>query len=193
MRRGRRAYTLLELLLVLTILVILAAVAYPSVDGMFRHVRLRAAADGVRAALIQARAHAMEEATPYRFAVVPGRSNYRVAPDSADYWSGGEAPPPADPNNPPLVLEDSLPRGIPFMLGDSGSAAATNSNAGSSGGNDQPDPSSYVPVAVFLPDGSASEDKVISLQLNGGMTMTVRLRGLTGAVHIQQERIGGGP
>jgi prepilin-type N-terminal cleavage/methylation domain-containing protein len=193
MRRARPAYTLLELMLVLTILVILAAVAYPSIDGMFRHVRLRAAADSVRAALIQARSHAMDEATPYRFAVVPGRGNYRVAPDTSDYWGGGEPPTPVDPNNPPLVLEDSLPRGIPFVVGDAGTAPSLSPGADANQSGGQPDPSSYVPVAVFLPDGSAQEDKTIALQLTGGMAMTVRLRGLTGAVSIQQQRNGGGP
>ena len=191
MRRTRRGYTLLELLLVLTILVILAAVAYPSIDGMFRHERLQAAADSVRAAMVQARAHAMEEARPYRFAVIPGRRNFRVAPDSPDYWSGGETPTPTDPNNLPLVLEDKLPRGVPFALGEAGTAAPPES--GASGDNDQADPSAYVPVAIFLPDGSASEDKVIALQVNGGLGMTIRLRALTGSVTVRQERRGGGP
>ena len=41
------------------------------------------------------------------------KGNFRVAPDGNEYWSGrGEVPTDADPDNPPLVLEDALPKGI---------------------------------------------------------------------------------
>ena len=56
MRSVRPGYTLLEIILVLAIIVILAAVAYPSVEGMYTGVRLRAGVDGLRGAMMQARA-----------------------------------------------------------------------------------------------------------------------------------------
>ncbi len=181
MHRARPAYTLLELFLVMALILMLGALAIPSVDAMYGNVRLRAASDQVRSVLLQARGHAMDEGRAYRFAVVPGRGNYRVAPDSVDYWAGGEAPPGLDPNNPPLVLEDTLPRGIPFVLGDSQVTAGRDTNAPSGG----VDPSSWVPVVTFLPDGTASDDKQITLQLSGNRPVVLRLRALTGGVTVQ--------
>jgi hypothetical protein len=169
------------MLLVLTLLVIFAALAYPSVDGMYSGVKLRAAADGVRGALMQARAHAIDETHSYRFAVVPGRSNYRVAPDSPDYWGGGEPPAPADPNNPPLVLEGELPRGIPFVLGDTGAAPPAAESQAASGAVD---PSSWVTVVTFLPTGEASADTEIALRARATRPLLVRVRGFTGTVNV---------
>ena len=175
MRRRRRGYTLLEMLLVLALLVILGALAYPSVDGMYGGVKLRAAADGVRGALMQARGHAIDETRSYRFAVVPGGGKYRVAPDSPDYWGGGDVPAPDDPNNPPLVLEGELPRGIPFVLGDTGGAAP-------SGGGDS---GSWASVVTFLPDGTASADTDIVLRTRANRPLVVHVRSFTGTVNVQ--------
>ena len=182
MRQRRRGYTLLEMLLVLALLVIFAALAYPSVDGMYSGVKLRAAADGVRGALMQARAHAIDETRSYRFAVVSGRGNYRVAPDSPAYWGGGDAPAPDDPNNPPLVLEGELPRGIPFVLGDPGAAPPGAAAPASSGGGDS---GSWATVVTFSPEGIASADAEIVLRAAGTRPLVVRVRSLTGIVNVQ--------
>jgi prepilin-type N-terminal cleavage/methylation domain-containing protein len=169
MRRGRRGYTLLEMLLVLALLVILAALAYPSVDGMYSGIRLRAGADNLRSALAQARAHAMDEGRSYRFAVLAGQGNYRVAPEGSAYWGGGASTGEADPDNPPLELEDKLPKGIVFTLDDLG--------GGGEGG--------WVPVVTFLPDGTATDDRQFTLRLPGCRPIIVRLRALTGMVTLE--------
>src|SRR5262252_3738325 len=91
---NRRAFTLLEMILVLTIVVILLSLAYPSFTSMQRQYRLEGAADAAKAGMASARAQAIEEGRPYRFAIVPGKGNFRVAPDSPAYWSGGQPPPP---------------------------------------------------------------------------------------------------
>lgn len=168
MRRVRPAYTLLELVLVLAILVMLGGLAYPSIQGAYGGVRLRAGADSLRSALALARAHAMDEGRTYRFAVMPGQGNYRVAPDSSDYWGNGDAPAPADASTPPMVLEDKLPKGIVFTLDEGG------------GGGE-----SWVPVVSLLPDGTASDDKQFTLRLPGCSPVIVRLRQLTGMASIR--------
>jgi prepilin-type N-terminal cleavage/methylation domain-containing protein len=178
--RRRPGYTLLEVMLVLAIIVILAAVAYPSVEGMYSGVRLRAAVDGLRGALMRARAHAMDETQPYRFAVAPGQGNYRVAPENAGYWGGGASPPPADPNNPPLVLEESLPKGIRFTLNGMGGGDSSAPPGGSDAGG-------WAQVVTFLPDGSATEDMQIAVQAPGTRPLVLRLRAMTGVVTVQQQ------
>jgi prepilin-type N-terminal cleavage/methylation domain-containing protein len=169
-RRRRPAFTLLELILVLALLVLLGALAYPSVEGAYAGIRLRAGADALRAALAGARSHAMDESRPYRFCVLPGTGKYRVAPDSSAYWGGGEAPTPEDPNNPPLVLEESLPKDIVFTM-DEGAAS------GDAGG--------WMTVVTLLPEGEASDDRQFTLRLPGVRPIIVRLRALTGLVTIE--------
>ena len=46
----RSGYTLLELMLVLAILVVISAIAYPSAEAMFSHLRLSQGSDAVRGA-----------------------------------------------------------------------------------------------------------------------------------------------
>src|SRR5215212_4326353 len=101
-RRRRPGVTLIEMLLVVAILIALAAVAYPTLSAMYGDVKVKAAADDVRAAWTEARAHAIEDGRPYRFAVEPGTGKFKVAPDADGFWDGsggaagdgdGEAPP----------------------------------------------------------------------------------------------------
>src|SRR5947209_6241409 len=113
LRQRRRAYTLMEVMMVMAVMVMLSAIGYPAIDNFYTGVKVEAASDAVRAAWSEAQAHAVNEGRPYRFSVVPGKGNYRVAPDSADYW-GGSLPTPEDPDNPPAVIEKSLPKGIVF-------------------------------------------------------------------------------
>jgi prepilin-type N-terminal cleavage/methylation domain-containing protein len=183
----RRGYTLFELVLVLAVLVLLSAIAYPSLKAMYGHYKMTGAVDTVRAAWAQARAHAIEEGRPYRFAVVPGTGQYRVAPDSPDYWSGSG--PGSDPNGQGLVLEKALPGGVCFATGgvpDTGGAPQPEApSAGAS-------PDSYTNPVVFLPDGSAREDAEVIFQVRGARPTAIRLRGLTGIVTVKHLDAGGG-
>lgn len=115
MRRTRSAYTLFELVLVLAVLVAVSAVAYPSVEAMYGNYRLTAAVDQVRSAWSTARAHAMEEGTPYRFTLQPDGGRLRVAPD------GGTAP---GGDAPAYSLEQALPRGVQVAPNGSGDGSA---------------------------------------------------------------------
>src|SRR5438270_12733665 len=106
-RRRRPGVTLIEMLLVVAILIALAAIAYPTLSAMYGDVKVKAAADEVRAAWTEARAHAIEDGRPYRFAVQPGTAKFRVAPVADGVWDGsgggsgheGEAPPVAQEGN----------------------------------------------------------------------------------------------
>jgi len=179
MKKARRAYTLFEVLLVMTLLVLMAALVVPNLDAMFADYRLAAAVDGVRASWAQGRAHAMDEGRPYRFAIVPGKSNYRVGPDSSDFWTGSGSPAPADPANPPLVLEDALPRGVTFTTADAAYTPAGGDTVLPVG---SVEPSQWTPTAIFLPNGTARDDVEIVFQARGCKPIVLRLRALTGVV-----------
>jgi prepilin-type N-terminal cleavage/methylation domain-containing protein len=183
---NRQGFTLFELLLVMAVIVVLAAVSYPSLDAMYGNFKVTAATDTVRGIWAEGRAHAMNEGRLYRFSVVPGKGNYRLAPDSADYWVGDSNPAEApDPANPPLVVEAALPKGVAFTLG-KGDQRPT----GSPGGDTvlpegKVDPSAWSAVATFLPDGTTREDVDLVFQARGAQPVSLKLRGLTGVVTVK--------
>jgi prepilin-type N-terminal cleavage/methylation domain-containing protein len=185
----RRGFTLLEMIIVLALIVILASLAYPSLTAMQRSYRLEGAADGARAGMLTARAQAIEEGRPYRFAVVPGKGNFRVAPDSPDFWGGGAPPTAAEGTAAPLVLEDNLPQGTVFSDGGQVREGETSLESGAVS------PSMWKAVAIFLPDGSArvpdgTDDSFptvdVPVATEGTRPLVVTLRLLTGTVTVRR-------
>lgn len=172
----RSGYTLLELTLVLAVLVLLASLAIPSMEGMYADVRIEAGADQVRAVWADARTQAADEVRTYRFSVKPGTGQFRLEPDDTDSTTPGQGA--AGTPGGGLVVEDSLPDKVSFSL--SGAAAA-----GGGSGN------GYVPVAYFLYDGTARDDVSITFDTDGARPLTLTLRALTGAVTVQRGTPGG--
>src|SRR5262245_14102626 len=176
----REGYTLLELLLVMAIIVIMMAIAIPSLAPLFAEFRMDAAADTAKAGLNTARSQAVEEGQSYAFAIIPGKGNYRVAPDSPGYWSGTGNPQMDEGEQRSLVVQDHLPKGVIFT--DSPDAARPDEGEQTVLGDDEIGSTQWKKVAVFLPDGTALETKDIGLLGVSGPPMTVCVRCLTGAV-----------
>src|SRR5262245_35950725 len=92
---SRSAFTLLEVMLVLAILVAVTAVAWPQIHRAYETVRLRKAADQVQEALARARVQAMSSGLPQVFRFEPNSPRYTITPvqdetasiDSADVSS----------------------------------------------------------------------------------------------------------
>jgi prepilin-type N-terminal cleavage/methylation domain-containing protein len=191
--RARRGYTLFEVVLVMAVLVIVSAFAYPSLKSLFGYHKVNAAVDTVRGAWAMARARAIEEGRPYRFSVEPGGSHFRVAPDQEDYWKGSA--PENDTQGKGFVLEHALPAGVQFSLGANGNSngpeapasAPPSGGADSNGtGEDKTKASgNWTTGAVFLPNGTARDDVKITFQVRGVRPKTLQLRGLTGTVSVQ--------
>lgn len=156
--RNRAAFSLLEILVVVAIIVTIMAIGYPMLDGMSEPYRVQGAVDATKAAFAQAHVHAMDEGRPYRFCVVPGRGNFRVAPDSDEYWSGGDAPD-INSDTPALTSEDTLPTDVRFIFNGNGDGKTEENYVVG-----KVDPGQWVPVVVFYPDGTASEDVQIAFQ-----------------------------
>ena len=172
----RRGYTLLEMLLVLALIVILAALVVPSLQSAYAQYKLRASADTVRAAWANARSWAIDSGRPYRFDITPDKGNYRVVPADTGSDSMGGA------DNTVRTLEASLPDGINFEFGQgsSGPAAPSVPTMGGGDGN-------WQTVATFLPDGTARENVEITIRAKKIPPLVVRLRGLTGAVTVRRQ------
>ncbi len=170
MRPRRRSFTLFELVVVLALLVVVAAIAVPALDVMYSDLRVKAGVDALRASWAQARARAMNEGRPYRFAVVPNEGKYRIAPLNDSAWTGS-----SDSSAPQSssVTDDLLPKGINFRLADGYQGAGTDADG-------------YTTVVIFLPDGTARDDAEITLNARDARPIVLKIRGLTGAVTVVQ-------
>ncbi len=155
-RTPRPAYTLFELMLILVLLILLAAIAYPSLDSLLGTFRMNAAADMLRASWADARASAMNEGRAYRFAVLPN-----------------------------LVVDDALPKGVRFATPDSYQSAALYQTGESSLPVGSVDSNSWSTIVTFLPDGTTKEDVEIVFTGSGARPLDIKLRALTGAVTVR--------
>jgi Tfp pilus assembly protein FimT len=171
---GRRALTLVEVLLVVAVLIALAAVAYPTMSAMWGDVKVKAAADDVRAAWAEARSHAIEDGRPYRFAVQPGTGKFRVAPDADGFWDGSGGAAGGDGDAPPFTQDGDLPNGIQFDVG-----------------TDLPESGGWATVVVFNPDGGTNADVEVTLKEDDDSApIVVRVRAMTGAVTVRRKTAG---
>jgi len=181
-RRTRPAYTFMEMVLVAALISILAGAATPIVMSMYAKQRVDAAVDAVRAAWARAKAESVREGRPYRFCVVMGKGNFRLAPDREAYWSGGDAPA-DDQEGAGVVRDDQLPPGVVFSK--PGELATNSSNETVVAG--QVSPSQWSNVAVFQPDGTAREDIEITFSFKGARPVVVHLRAMTGVVTVKPQ------
>jgi prepilin-type N-terminal cleavage/methylation domain-containing protein len=116
MRIRRRGFTLVEVMVTVAIMAIVSAISFPIAHTMYLSVRLDAAGDSIRSSWADGQSHAMNEAVPYRFSYIPGTGKYRLAPDSDDYWTGGDPPARNDQDAAgPVVLAGRLPQGVFFQ------------------------------------------------------------------------------
>lgn len=180
----RKAFTLLEICLVVAIMAILVGIAYPSLDAMYGGFKITAATDTLRAAWAEARARSVNEGRSYRFSIVPGKGNFRIAPDDEDLEATSA---PDEANVHPLNKEDTLPDGVALTFLDS-----TNSLPGTSGSDagarlDASDANGYTTAALFLPDGTCQGDVELLVECKGTRSMILKLRGLTGVVYVRPQ------
>jgi Tfp pilus assembly protein FimT len=167
-RSVRPAYTLLEIVLVLVLLVVLSAMALPAISSLQAGPRLNAAADLVHGRLNDARTRAIDERRGYRFAINEHTGAFKIAPDTTDYWDdASNAFPSAGKDATDWVVEEALPDKVAFGRGEG-------STAGSDG---------WQTVVTFRPDGTASDDVAVTLQSQGAGSTTIRVGAATGAIH----------
>lgn len=166
----RSGYTLLEILCVIAVLVILGAVILPTLSGMFRDTRVKAAADLVRGHAADARTRAIEDGRSYQLFASPDGRRIRIGPDDSEQPEQSSSGQPA----PVLVRESDLPDAVtlmPIMTGDE-----TQTSGSTNGWNK---------LVTFLPDGTCRESMAqFDLQEDGVIPLRVTIRGLTGMVNV---------
>ena len=164
---------MLELILVLAIVIVVAALAVPAVEGTINRQAIVSATDRVRVAMGQARVKAIRTGDVHALFYQRGGQWFDVAPLSQH----AQLPIPQS-NNVSLstrnreLNENWLPRQVRFAAGqaklDYRSQTAKEASDGAP-----------VDAILFYPDGT-SQDARILLQDDRSSLMAVELRGLTG-------------
>ncbi len=178
----RRGLTLFEVLLVLALMVVVAAVSMPLLQNSIARARLENSGDLVRAAWGRARIAAMQAGEPYVFRYEPKGSRYQIALLSAitaeDAGDINSLPPVSDEDEEYAeadmlrLAKNRLPTDIVFAAGDVSAVPQLAAPAeAATGGWSQP--------IVFYPDGTTSDASVLVANAVGE-TQRVTLRGLTG-------------
>lgn len=194
--RPRPGFTLVEVLLTLCLLVIVAALAWPVLEKPLANLRLRKAADRIRARWCAARVDAMGSGQTYVFRYVPGENRFRIERRDVDCTADDPA---LDDSSPGLAVaggyqatggyepgpqqrEDVLPQGVIFL----GSETETDARAAMIQSQDESSSvldAEWSEPILFYSDGTTSTTR-LSLQNEHGRSIELSLRGLTGVVEV---------
>lgn len=175
--RRRTGFTLLELVLVISIVIVVAALAAPSVQRTFSRQALQKGADRVRIAMGQARVRAIRTGEEHAVYYSPEGSWFNVAPFASfaeQSKLAGERQEMVDEGNYSNFEEDLLPKGVRFSAAqaDVNSRAAAVLSTGESSDN-------QVGMILFYPDGTSQDAKLL-FENDDQLFVQLQLRGLTG-------------
>lgn len=185
----RRAFTLVEVLLVLSLLAAVMAMAWPALKRPMATQRLRTAADAVRAAWGRARVEAMEAGRTvlFQYAVDGDTYSIQFRSSSQGAWdvesSGGLGGDPSEDRPSGLGGRPRrLPDGVTFVSSETADETAA-----------QIAPVEFQPweketvvwsePIVFYPDGTTSDVRLV-LKNQYDRCLEVSMRGLTGVVTV---------
>ena len=176
--RQRKAFTLIELILVMAIVVMIASLATPMMTRMLGRQALKQGADRVRAEMGRARVEAIKTGDIHALFFLPEGNWFNVARFSQlPQQSGIASRAHAQLNNRVYTgYEDNfLPPRTRFV----GGSTEADSRSVQTFGDIKIDDDSIQPI-LFYPDGT-SQDATIYLQDNRRNRIAVVLRGLTGS------------
>ena len=192
--RRRQAFTLLEVLLTLGLLVILSAMAWTVMEEPFSAIRLRRAAERIRAEWRTARVEAVDSGEIYFFRYVPEEGSFCVEPYSTAAGQENsvfgdlldDSVQGAGSTGTAQLVEDSLPDGVTFVTGETATdtrAVMIAAEMGQSGTTD----TNWSDPILFYPDGTTSTYRLV-LKNEHDRYIELLLRGLTGVVSISDVR-----
>ncbi|MBS0204722.1 MAG: prepilin-type N-terminal cleavage/methylation domain-containing protein [Planctomycetes bacterium] len=195
----RAGYTMIELLLVLAVVTVIMAVAWPNVMRISSQQQLTDSGERVRSVASSARVHAIDKGLVYQFRYELGGTHFLVVPFEREFEG---VSPNARGTGTAAGLgkfskaSGTLPKGVTF-------AAPTLLNPGTAGGaavttagqrlnstvlSGLPDASklenlSWSGPILFQPDGSAA-DASLDLVDKRNQRVTIHIRGVTGAISV---------
>jgi type II secretory pathway pseudopilin PulG len=175
----RSGLTLVEVILVLSLLIIVSAVSVPLLTGAFSSAGLYSASDLLRGALSSARLAAMQSGQPYAFRCELRGGRFQIAPLDQLGLPEAQESQPEDPDAEHAATDilrlsrNRLPDGVIFANGDVSNSNMVAATMGSISD------SAWSPPILFRPDGTCSDASLL-LQNDQAQTVRVSLRGLTG-------------
>lgn len=192
-KRERHGFSLMELLLVLAIMAIIAAMILPQLFGVQGRQSLRNAADQLNGAMVDARQQAMVSGQTMYMLFQFDSGMYAVVPEPIDQETTAQFEQVTSALSQAANLSrltgnedttsridlpgvDRLPAGVQILTGQAGEAQAENA------ATVQADISG-LPYVAFAPDGT-TDDAILQLVSEEQDQITVQLRGLTGAIRI---------
>ncbi|QDU99229.1 prepilin-type N-terminal cleavage/methylation domain-containing protein [Lignipirellula cremea] len=179
----RRAFTLLEILLALAIMVVLAGAATIALEGTLHSQRLSQSADLLRGDWAKARSKAMKTGAIQVFRYELGGSSYRVIPwmeEGAELEASAAASPTRGDNMDPDAV-DRGPRLLDGVTFEDAQTAATVRDQRLADDLQSSDGMAAKPL-LFYPDGSTSDARLM-LANERRQYVVLTLRGLTGVSH----------
>ena len=189
--KHRQGMTLMEVLLVLAIVAIVAALMWPALERPLANHRLHSAADEVRTEWCQARIEAMRSGHTYAFRYEVGGDRFYTEPENgldATASEGalapvssaaGRAQSGASTDAARPAENKSLPKGVKFSAEQ---ASRTMTPTAAAPSQNQPSGGWSNPI-FFYPDGTASDIQLV-LICNQSCTLRVMLRGSTATATI---------
>lgn len=189
----RAAFTLFEMLLVLSLLLVLVSVVWPAVLRISSSNRLRQSMQDVNSAFSAARIRAIEHGVDYQVYLELGGQHYLVVPVDQSLLGGGESGGSVQVSSGQAVISGKLPEEFEF----SKNVTATVSQpaipfewlAKLPGAKDWKWMEGSFPI-TFYPDGTAALDLQQEIMKKDRKVARIQLRGLTGntTISYQQEK-----
>lgn len=171
----RKGVTLLEILLVVAVISVLAAIAVPLWSNMLQTEKVSRGADILRAELGATRVMAIQEGEEYAFCYVPDTGQFWREPLSASTTT----PPVAANQTDQLALppKNNLPSGVVFSQGQAQESIRSQQieqESGTAAGCNR---------VIFYPDGTAQTAGII-IRNEYGDSLQVTIRGITGSTSV---------
>jgi Tfp pilus assembly protein FimT len=171
-RTSRAGYTILELMVVLTVLIILGAVIIPTLSSYYGNTRQKAAADLIRSRVVEARAKAMEQGAWYRLAINQDKTRIRLAPDGGVGGTDFASLTPTDSSGPDSkVVEDKLDNATAEVILDPSDTRTPDGE--------------WLTVMTVGPEGVCKENNTtISVKEADYQPLLIQIRGIVGSAAI---------
>ena len=184
--KQRAAFTLVEILIVVGLLLFLAAISLPALSTAFGSNKLRDAGQAVVETIGDARYHAIESGLIYQFRFEPDGQHFAVVPADHAFASSDEQT--AENSAVEVIWKQSGRIRDPLLFqGYHGASIATDRLPveAFAGLPDmlQLEEVRWSPPVLFHPDGTAT-DSVFEITDERERTVRVSVRGLTGAVSM---------